>query len=89
MACRARQPQIEQFNEHGDDWQLRSINNKHDQRAPQGSAANLPRDRLLMFYREIGIPAVAAALEASSCKPQKTKPKRKDIPAVLRNDKAA
>jgi hypothetical protein len=42
-----------------------------------------------MLYREIGSPAAAAALEASARKPQKPSQKRKDIPAVRRNDKAA
>lgn len=50
--------------------------------AVQDSAtSNGPRD-LMRFYREIGIAAVAAALEASARKPQKPTPSRKDVPAV-------
>lgn len=60
-----------------------------DQNTPQTAAANKPRDLLSRLYREIGISAVAAALEASARKPQMQSHKRKDIPAVLRNDEAA
>jgi hypothetical protein len=60
-----------------------------DQSIPQAAATNAPRDLLTRLYREIGISAVAAALEASAHKPQKPSPKRKDIPAILRNDEAA
>jgi hypothetical protein len=42
-----------------------------NQNAAQNSAAtNGPRDLILRLYREIGIQAVAAALEASARKPQ-------------------
>jgi hypothetical protein len=55
----------------------------------QTSAAAQPLDLLSRLYREIGISAVAAALEASARKQQKQNQKNKDIPAVLRNDEAA
>ena len=38
--------------------------------AQNSSATNGPRDLILQLYREIGISAVAAALEASARKPQ-------------------
>ena len=60
-----------------------------DQSTSETTAASGPRDLLSRLYREIGISAVAAALEATSRKPQKPNQKRKDIPAVLRNDEAA
>lgn len=61
-----------------------------DQNIPQKAAtSNQPADLLSRLYREIGISAVAAALEATARKPQKPAPSRKDIPAVLRNDEAA
>jgi hypothetical protein len=60
-----------------------------EQDTKQPAAASGPRDLLSRLYREIGISAVAAALEASARKPQKAAQKRKDIPAVLRNDEAA
>ena len=60
-----------------------------DQNIPQEAAANRPRDPLLRLYREIGISAVAAALEAIARKPQTPPQSRKDIPAVLRGDEAA
>jgi hypothetical protein len=61
-----------------------------DQNGAQKSAAqNGPRDLISRLYREIGISAVAAALEATSRKPQKPLPSRKDIPAVLRGEEAA
>jgi hypothetical protein len=44
--------------------------------------SNGPRDLNLRFYREIGIAAVAAALEACAGKPQKPPPSRNDVPAV-------
>lgn len=46
-------------------------------------------DLLSKLYREIGISAVAAALEATAHKPQKPVQNRKDLPAVLRDDEAA
>jgi hypothetical protein len=46
-----------------------------DQNIPQEAAANRPRDLLLRLYREIGISAVAAALDAIARKPQ-TPPRR-------------
>jgi hypothetical protein len=55
----------------------------------QSAAANRPRDLISKLYREIGISAVAAALEATARKPQKPNQSRKDIPAVLRGDEAA
>ena len=53
------------------------------------AAAGRPRDLLSQLYREIGISAVAGALEASARKPQKPSQNRKDIPAVLRGEEAA
>jgi len=53
------------------------------------AAAGRPRDLLSKLYREIGISAVAGALEASARKPQKPSQSRKDIPAVLRSEDAA
>ena len=52
-------------------------------------APNGPRDLISRLYREIGISAVAAALEASSHAPEKPVTDRKEIPAVLRNEEAA
>jgi len=61
-----------------------------DQKIAQPSVApNGVRDLISRLYREIGISAVAAALEATARKPQKPVPNRKDIPAVLRGDEAA
>ncbi len=61
-----------------------------DQNIPQKAAAsNRPSDLLSRLYREIGISAVAAALEATARKPQQSAPSRTDIPAVLRDDEAA
>jgi len=61
-----------------------------DQKIAQASVApNGARDLISRLYREIGISAVAAALEATARKPQKPVPNRKDIPAVLRGDEAA
>ena len=61
-----------------------------DQNIPQKvPATNRPVDLLSRLYREIGISAVAAALEATARKPQKSAPSRNDIPAVLRDDEAA
>jgi hypothetical protein len=60
-----------------------------DQNIPQEAAANRPRDLLLRLYREIGISAVAAALDATARKPQTPPQSRKDISAVLRGDEAA
>jgi hypothetical protein len=57
--------------------------------AKQFAAPNGHRDLISRLYREIGISAVAAALEATSRKPQKPLPSRKDIPAVLRSEEAA
>lgn len=51
---------------------------------------NGPRDLLSRLYREIGISAVAAALESSARKPQKAPQIRtQEIPAILRDDEAA
>jgi hypothetical protein len=61
-----------------------------DHNIPQKAAASNPTpDLLSRLYREIGISAVAAALEATARKPQKSAPSRKDIPAVLKDDEAA
>jgi hypothetical protein len=61
-----------------------------NQKIAQPTAApNGARDLISRLYREIGISAVAAALEATARKPQKPAPSRKDIPAVLRDDEAA
>jgi hypothetical protein len=61
-----------------------------DHNIPQKAAASSPTpDLLSRLYREIGISAVAAALEATARKPQKSAPSRKDIPAVLKDDEAA
>lgn len=57
--------------------------------AEKSAASNGARDLISRLYREIGISAVAAALEATARKPQKPLPSRKDIPAVLRGDEAA
>jgi hypothetical protein len=61
-----------------------------EQNAAQSAAgSNRPRDLISKLYREIGISAVAAALEAIARKPQKPGQSRKDVPGVLRNDEAA
>ncbi|MGH6836917.1 MAG: hypothetical protein ACREC9_15585 [Methylocella sp.] len=61
-----------------------------DQNNPQQAAASdRPADLLSRLYREIGISAVAAALEATARKPQKPPQNRKDIPAALRDGEAA
>jgi hypothetical protein len=56
---------------------------------PAAAAENRPRDLIARLYREIGISAVAAALEASARKPQKPSQSRTEIPAVLRGEEAA
>jgi hypothetical protein len=49
--------------------------------AQNSAATNRPRDLILRLYREIGIQAVAAALEASARKPQgHPMPQRSSIP---------
>lgn len=51
---------------------------------------NGPRDLLARLYREIGISAVAAALESSVAKPPKpAQILKSEIPAVLRDEEAA
>jgi hypothetical protein len=55
----------------------------------EAAASNRPSDLLSRLYREIGISAVAAALEATARKPPKPPQSRKDIPALLRDDEAA
>jgi len=61
-----------------------------DQNIPQKAAAsNRPADLLSRLYREIGISAVAAALEATARKPQKPPQSGKDISALHRDDEAA
>jgi hypothetical protein len=52
----------------------------HEKVAEKYAASN--RDMILEFYRNIGISAVAAALEATSRKPQGPMPSRKDVPAI-------
>jgi hypothetical protein len=48
------------------------------------------RDLLVRLYREIGISAVAAALQIPERQPEQRRPSVKDIPAILRGeDKAA
>lgn len=59
------------------------------EKTAEQSAANRPRDLISRLYREIGISAVAAALEAGAAKPKKPAPARKDYPPFLRNDEAA
>jgi hypothetical protein len=52
--------------------------------------ANGPRDLLSRLYREIGISAVAAALESSARETKKSAPVRPpEFPAFLRDDRAA
>ena len=62
-----------------------------EQRAQElaNAAENRPRDLIANLYREIGISAVAAALEAGARKTQKPGPSRREIPAVLRGEEAA
>jgi hypothetical protein len=61
-----------------------------EESAPQSAAATgRPRDLLSKLYREIGISAVAGAIEASARKPQKPSQSRNDLPAILRGDEAA
>lgn len=60
-----------------------------DRNTPQAAPIDRPYDLLARLYREIGISAVAAALQATSRKPQKQNQVRREIPAVLRNDEAA
>lgn len=51
---------------------------------------NGPRDLLARLYREIGISAVAAALESSARKPEKPAPTPiSELPPLLRNNEAA
>src|SRR5262249_22335797 len=52
----------------------------HEKFAEKYAASN--RDMILEFYRNIGISAVAAALEATSRKPQGPMPSRTDVPAI-------
>ncbi|SFK14198.1 hypothetical protein [Methylocapsa palsarum] len=54
------------------------------------TSRNGPRDLLSRLYREIGISAVAAALESSAREPKKTAPVAPaEFPAFLRDDRAA
>lgn len=49
-----------------------------------------PVDLLSPLYRNIGISAVAGALESSARRPKKPVPNRiVDLPAILRNDETA
>lgn len=60
-----------------------------DQKIAQNHAApNRPRDLISGLYREIGISAVAAALEATAPKSQYALPSRKDIPVIQRAEVA-
>ena len=61
--------------------------NRQDERAVRKSSKG--NIALQHCYGQIGISAVAAALEATARKPQKPAPSRKDIPAVLRDGEAA
>ena len=60
-----------------------------DQNTPVAGDTNQPGDLQLILYREIGIPALLAALVATAPKRQKLSQKRKEIPAVLCYDEAA
>ncbi|MBO0733784.1 MAG: hypothetical protein J2P49_05590 [Methylocapsa sp.] len=64
-----------------------------EQKGAQSAAdGSRPRDLLSRLYREIGISAVAAALEASvraDHREQKSGQTRKDISSVPRNNEAA
>lgn len=61
-----------------------------DQTVSQKTAtSNRPLDLISRLYREIGISAVAAALEATAQKPQKPPQSRIDVRAAHRDDKAA
>jgi hypothetical protein len=60
-----------------------------DQKVSHTGVESRPQDLLARLYREIGISAVAAALEASRRMTQKPNHKRKDIPAVLRSEEVA
>ncbi|MGQ0445450.1 MAG: hypothetical protein ACT4O2_10080 [Beijerinckiaceae bacterium] len=61
-----------------------------DQNIPQKAAAlNRPADLLARLYREIGISAVAAALEATARKPPKSPQRSTDIATPRREDEAA
>lgn len=51
------------------------------------SAPKSPRDLISGLYREIGISAVAAALEATAPK-SNSLPGRKDMPVILRDEVA-
>ncbi len=59
------------------------------QHTPDAGAATRHVDLQSMLYHKIGIPAVAAALEAAAANPQKPSQKYKDVSAVVRNDEAA
>jgi hypothetical protein len=65
----------------------RKNDNRTKHSAP-AAATGRSRDLLSKLYREIGISAVVAALEATAHKPQKPVHNRKDLPAVLRDDEA-
>ena len=56
---------------------------------PAAGAENRPRDLIARLYREIGISAVAAALEAGARKPQKPSQSGREIPAILPGEEAA
>jgi hypothetical protein len=54
------------------------------------AASTGPRDLLARLYREIGISAVAAALQLSEKKPEGQKqPEKQELPHFLQNDEAA
>lgn len=50
---------------------------------------NGPRDLLSRLYREIGISAVAAALQSSAAPKQPQPSRPAEFPAFLRDDRAA
>ena len=66
------------------------MNHEDFPRLPVPKPTQDARDLLKRLYREIGISAVAAALQIPVREPDRHRPSAKDIPAVLRGeDKAA
>ena len=57
-----------------------------EQDIPQPAAMSRSDDPVSNLYREIGIPALAAALAATAHKPQKPVRNRRDVLAVLKDD---
>jgi len=74
-----------------------STDNSQPPQASQNASQNAPkdaRDLLTQLYREIGLSAVAAALQVRSDKheilqPGGIRPRVKDVPAFLREDDQA